>query len=225
MRMDHPRILVTGFDPFGSHFVNPSQDLAKAVDGRRVGGAMVTGMVLPVQHTRVAAALEPLLDDIDPSAILHLGLAAGRTRLALERVAVNVMDYHLPDADGYCARGEACVPGGPAAYFSTLPLAAMHAALTAAGIPAYVSNTAGTYLCNHTMYWTLNRLQSHSKPVLAGFVHLPLLASMVAATGTDEPSMDFGLMLRAVEVALATIAERLLADSRVPPTPPEERTA
>jgi pyroglutamyl-peptidase len=165
-----------------------------------------------------------LLRDIDPSAILHLGLAAGRARLALERVAVNVMDYELPDADGYCARGEACVPGAPAAYFSTLPLGAIHAALTTAGVPAYVSNTAGTYLCNHTMYWTLNRLQSHSRPVLAGFVHLPLLASMVAATGTDEPSMDFGLMLRAVEITLATIAERLPAASRQPPTPPEERT-
>jgi pyroglutamyl-peptidase len=214
--MDRPRtrILVTGFDPFGSHLVNPSQELAKAVDGRSVGEAMVTGVVLPVQHSRVAAVLEPLLHEIDPSAILHLGLAAGRARLALERVAINVMDYELPDADGYCACGEACVSGGPAAYFSTLPLAAIHAALTAAGIPAYVSNTAGTYLCNHTMYWTLNRLQRHARPVRAGFVHLPLLASMVAAAGTDEPSMDFGLMLRAVEIALATIAERLPAAAR-----------
>ncbi len=144
-------ILVTGFEPFGAHTVNPSEGLAKAVDGRRVGDFGILGAVLPVHHTDAAKRLAATLADTRPAAVVHLGLAGGRARVALERVAVNVMDYEQPDSAGFRASGEPCVPGGPAAYFSTLPLAAMLKALVADGIPAYASNTAGTYLCNQTL--------------------------------------------------------------------------
>jgi pyroglutamyl-peptidase len=145
------------------------------------------------------------VEDTGPAAIVHLGLAAGRARLALERVAVNVMDFDTPDNAGFRARGEPCVPGGPAAYFATLPLDAVLAALVAEGIPAYVSNTAGTYLCNQTLYGTLHRLASAGQAVPAGFVHLPLSPAMVAASGLEQPSMDPGLMVRAVEIALGVV--------------------
>jgi pyroglutamyl-peptidase len=204
--VDGSRLLVTGFEPFGPHADNPSQDVAKAVDGRVVGATVVRGAVLPVHHTQAVAALATLLADVRPFAILHLGLAAGRARLALERVAVNVMDYDLPDAEGYCARGEPCVPGGPAAHFSTLPLADILSAVLAAGIPAYLSNTAGTYLCNQTLYWSLHKASRHRPRPRVGFMHLPLLPAMVAASGADAPSMEFGLMLRAVEAALEVTA-------------------
>jgi len=124
---------------------------------------------------------------------------------ALERVAVNVMDFDTPDNAGYRARGEPCVPGGPVAYFATLPLAAILAALLAEGIPAYVSNTAGTYLCNQTLYGTLHLLVQRGHPARAGFIHLPLLPAMVAASGLEQPSMDAGLMVRAVEIALGVV--------------------
>jgi pyroglutamyl-peptidase len=137
--------------------------------------------------------------------VVHLGLAAGRARVAVERVAVNVMDYDTPDNAGYRARGEPCVAGGPAAYFATLPVAAIVAALVAEGIPAHVSNTAGTYLCNQTMYGTLHQLAQRHHPARAGFVHLPLLPAMVAAGGLEQPSMDAGLMVRAVEIALGIV--------------------
>jgi pyroglutamyl-peptidase len=97
------------------------------------------------------------------------------------------------------------VPDGPPAYFATLPLEAILAALTADGIPAYVSNTAGTYLCNQTMYTTLHALAQRRHPARAGFIHLPLLPSMVAAGGLEQPSMDASLMVRAVEVALGVL--------------------
>jgi pyroglutamyl-peptidase len=116
------------------------------------------------------------------------------------------MDYEQPDNAGFRASGEPCVPGGPAAYFSTLPLAAMLKALLADGIPAYASNTAGTYLCNQTLYWTLHAVRQQSRPPRVGFVHFPLLPSMVAASGLEQPSMDFPLMLRAVETMLHVIA-------------------
>ena len=146
-----------------------------------------------------------LLSEHDPEAVLHVGLAAGRARLALERVAVNVMDYDIADNAGYRARGEACVAGGPPAYFATLPLAAILAALLGEGIPAYVSNTAGTYLCNQTMYGTLHALAERGHPARAGFVHFPYLPAMVAASGLEQPSMDASLMVRAVEIAFGVI--------------------
>src|SRR2546429_1281720 len=111
------------------------------------------------------------------------------------------MDCGEPDGAGFQASGEPIAPDGPAAYFATLPLAAILRALTAEGIPAYVSNTAGTYLCNQTLYTTLHSVRQRSNPPTVGFIHVPLLPAMAAATGLQQPSMDFPLMLRAAEGA------------------------
>jgi pyroglutamyl-peptidase len=199
-------ILVTGFEPFGTHTANPTEGLAKAVDGRRVGDVDIVGQVLPVHHADAVRRITAALAETRPSAVVHLGLAAGRARVALERIAVNVMDYEVADNAGHRASGEPCVPGGPAAYFSTLPLAAMLKALTDEGIPAYTSNTAGTYLCNQTLYWTLHAARDLARPPAVGFIHFPLLPAMVAAAGLEQPSMDFPLMLRAVETVLGVVA-------------------
>ena len=199
-------ILVTGFEPFGTHKVNPAEELARALDGRRFGAQEVRGVVLPVHHREAAANVDALLADLDPEAIVHIGLAEGRARLALERVAVNVMDYTIADNAGYRARDEACVAGGPDAYFATLPLREILAALTADGVPAYISSTAGTYLCNQTLYTTMHAVTCARRRARVGFVHLPLLPSMVAATGLDLPSMDLPLMQRALETTLNVIA-------------------
>jgi pyroglutamyl-peptidase len=198
-------ILLTGFEPFGGLAANPSLEVAKALDGRAVGDAVVRSAVLPVHHAEAASQVARWLEESDPLAVLHLGLAGGRARIALERVAVNVMDYDTPDNAGYQACGEPCVPGGPPAYFATLPLAEILAALTAEGIPTYVSNTAGTYLCNQTMYRTLHALAERRHPARAGFIHLPLLPAMVAVSGLEQPSMDVALMVRAVDVALGVV--------------------
>jgi pyroglutamyl-peptidase len=199
-------ILVTGFEPFGAYSVNPTEGLAKAVDGRHVGDFTVVSAVLPVHHVDAATRLGALLGEANPEAILHLGLAGGRARIALERVAVNVMDYEVADNAGFRASGEPCVPGGPTAYFSTLPVRAMLQALLDEGIPAYTSNSAGTYLCNQTLYGTLHAVRSMPRPPQVGFMHFPLLPAMVAAAGLEQPSMDFPLMLRAVETVLGVIA-------------------
>jgi pyroglutamyl-peptidase len=202
-----PVILLTGFEPYGSHAANPSQELAKVLDGRRVGRCAVAGAVLPVHHADASRHVAALLGELQPVAVVHLGLAEGRARLGLERVALNVMDYRIPDNAGYRAEGEPCVAGGPAAYFSTLPLPEILAALTAEGIPAYVSNTAGTFLCNQTLYRTLHELAMRERPIPAGFVHLPLLPGTVATSGLDQASMDLPLMLRGVETVLRVTAE------------------
>jgi pyroglutamyl-peptidase len=199
-------ILLTGFEPFGTYKDNPSAEVAEALDGHRVGDDIVQSAVLPVHHVRAAALVAELLRDSTPRAIVHLGLAGGRARIALERVAVNVMDFEIADNAGYRATGEACVRDGPAAYFSTLPLEAMLEALTAGGVPAYLSSTAGAYLCNQTFYTTRHEIASHGPDIPAGFIHLPLSPSMVAAAGLDQPSMDVPLMIRAIEIALRVVS-------------------
>lgn len=200
-------ILLTGFEPFGTYAENPSADVAKALDGRTVGAGLVRSAVLPVDHARAAVRVAELVDELAPEAIVHLGLAGARARIALERVAVNVMDFEIADNAGYRAAGEPCVAGGPAAYFSTLPLGPILEALTADGVPAYVSASAGTYLCNQTFYTTRHLLEARGARTPAGFIHLPLSPSMVVATGLDQPSMDVPLMIRAVEIALRVIAQ------------------
>ena len=206
-------ILVTGFEPFGGHPSNPSEEIAKAVDGRVVGGLPVRVAILRVHHALAAREARRLLDEHDPLAVLHVGLAAGRARIALERVAVNVMDYELADNAGYQASGEPCIPGGPAAYLATLPLAAILEALARDGIPSYLSNTAGTYLCNQTLYATLHAVLADRRRALAGFMHVPLSPAMVAASGLDQPSMDPAIGVRAVDAALRVIAEHLAGRS------------
>ena len=194
-------VLVTGFEPFGGDTANPSQEVVKALDGRRVGDAVIRGLFLPVQHEEARAALLPALADPDLRAAILLGLAGGRMRVALERVALNVMDYAEPDNRGDVVRDATCVADGPAAYWSTLPLDAILEALGAEGIPAYVSNTAGTFLCNFASYTALHALAQGRRRLSAGFIHLPYLPSMVASRGEELSSMDLSLMIRAVEIA------------------------
>ena len=201
-------VLVTGFEPFTPYKINPTEELARTLEGHRVGEAVVRSAVLPVHHDDAAVRVSTLLATLHPDAVLHLGLAGGRARIALERVGVNVMDYAVPDNAGCQKRDEACVPSGPAAYFATVPVRTIVDRMLEAGIPAYVSDTAGTYLCNQTLYTTLHAVARMPAPPRVGFLHVPLLPSMVAASGLDEPSMDLAVMRRAVEIALEVIAAR-----------------
>jgi pyroglutamyl-peptidase len=201
-------VLLGGFEPFAGDAINPSREVVKSLDGRVVSGVPLRGLVLPVQHERARELLLPALAAPDLRAVLLLGLAGSRARLALERVGVNAMDYSTPDADGALRRGERCRADGPSAHFSTLPLPAILEALTAQGVPAYLSYTAGTYLCNFSLYTALDALAG-DRAVPAGFIHLPYLPEMVAAHGREEPSMSLDLMVRAVEIALeVTLALR-----------------
>ena len=200
-------LLLTGFEPFDGDTVNPSGEVAKQLDGKVISDCVVRSVILPVQHEAARAVVAPLLEAPGLVAVVHLGLAGGRARISLERVAVNVMDYSRPDAHGQVLRDVACVEGGPAAYFSTLPARDMLTALNEEGIPAMISNTAGTYLCNDISYTTLHAVDERALAIPIGFIHLPFLPSMVASHDREEPSMDVAMMTRAVEIALSHIAQ------------------
>lgn len=175
-------ILVTGFDPFGGLARNPTGEIARAL-----GGA-----VLPVDYARVGPVLEPLLAR-DWGGVLLLGLAVGRPRISLERVAVNFRDALRPDNAGKVPERSEVVPGGPAAYFSTLPLAALFEALEREGLPVEYSLTAGGYLCNAAFYLARHALERRGIP--CGFVHLPPTPDLACAA---EP-LPYERQLRAVE--------------------------
>lgn len=208
-----PRILVTGFDPFGGAALNPSWLVAQALHGRRIAGHTVEAARLPTVFGLSAQRLGTLLEQHRPALVLCLGLAAGRAALSLERVAINVNDARIPDNHGAQPVDGPVVDGGPAAYFSNLPVKAMLQAIRGEGLPAELSNSAGTFVCNHVFYALMHQLavQPGLRAARGGFVHLPCLPEQASAAGTTHcmalPDMVRGLQL-GLRAALAHTAER-----------------
>ncbi|MCD0420865.1 pyroglutamyl-peptidase I [Rubrivivax sp. JA1024] len=193
-------LLLTGFEPFGGEEINPSWEVGAALDGELIGGARVVAQRLPCAFGAALQALDEALARHTPVLVLCLGQAAGRADFSVERVAINVDDARIPDNLGACPVDQPVVAGGPAAYFSTLPVKAMVAALHAAGLPASVSQTAGTYVCNHVFYGLMHRLAARPG-VRGGFMHLPLLPAQAARR--PGPSLPLATQIDGVRVALA----------------------
>ncbi|MBI3709167.1 MAG: hypothetical protein HY246_16045 [Proteobacteria bacterium] len=205
-------VLVTGFEPFGDHDVNPSGEVARRLDGKRIEGHRVVGRVLPVALDVLAENIAASLDEVDPIAVIGLGLAGGEAVIRLERVALNIADFAKPDNAGRRVKDLPLDARDGPALAARLPLRAIQRALLDNGIPARLSNSAGTYLCNATMY---GFLAATPRRVPCGFIHLPYLRPQIAAmladhdgqTGDSESrelaSMELVVMRRAIEIALA----------------------
>jgi len=162
-------LLCTGYEPFGEHDSNPSQQVAEILDGDTVAGHEVVGAVLPVEFDRVADELAALIDEHDPDAVVATGLAGGRTTVSVERVGINVDDaVTVPDNADESPHATPIATDGADAHLATIPVVECVEAMLEAGIPARVSNSAGTHCCNHALY---SLLENHDVP--AGFVHLP----------------------------------------------------
>jgi len=172
-------ILLTGFDPFGGDTDNPSWRVAQALAGQRIAGHGVVSAQLPTVFGASLAELARLVHLHQPAIVLCLGQAGGRAALSLERIGINIDDARIPDNAGAQPVDTAVVPAGPAAYFSSLPVKAMLQAVQRTGVPCEVSQTAGTFVCNHVLYGLLHLLAQ--QPALAhtrgGFVHVPWLPS------------------------------------------------
>ncbi len=197
---DEPRILLTGFEPFDGEAVNPSWEVARALDGAPIGGATVVARQLPCRFGAAREAIVALLDEWRPSCALALGQASGRADFSIERLAINVDDARIADNAGAQPIDEPVVPGGPVAYFATLPIKAMVSGLRAAGLPASVSHSAGTFVCNHVFYALMHGLRQRPT-VRAGFMHLPLLPAQ-AARHPGQPCMPLTMMVEGVRQAL-----------------------
>lgn len=208
-------ILLTGFEPFDGAARNPAGDVARALDGAHpLAGAAasacrVRAAVLPVARDAAAERLRELLAEVRPAAVVALGMAQGRSVIEVEQVAVNLDDYRIPDAAGLRPQGEPIEPGGPDGLFATLPVRELVAAIRGVGVPARISRSAGTYICNHVFYRLLRWSAGPSPAARAVFIHVPALPETVATAGTDHPSMALATVTEGIRAALACVAQVL----------------
>jgi len=198
------KILLTGFEPFGEHPINPSQLLIESLPDQYQDNTLKKS-VLPVDHQLAPKTLIDLLDEHQPDAVISFGLASGRAKIAIERVAVNLMDFSIADNSGVTIKNRPVVDQGPAAYFSSLPITAMLAALNQAGIPAELSLTAGAYLCNQIFYLLMHLISSQNLKIQAGFIHLPALPLQAASSQKPMPSMSLDQLTQAAYLMLAEL--------------------
>jgi len=191
------KILLTGFEPFGTASANPSGEIMKQISGDNIVTA-----ILPVAYTRSAERLMQLIAEHNPDVVICFGQAEGRTQITPEKIAINLDDARLADNDGVLRSDEKILDNGPDAYFTTLPVKEFAAAITAKGIPSSVSLSAGAFLCNHVFYVAQNKLVGTK--VRSGFVHVPLMDSQ-APEFPGMPTMPLGQMVTAVRAMLEVL--------------------
>jgi len=218
-------VLVTGFEPYGGRRINPAAEVARALDGTIVDGFTVNGAILPVSQRGLGERLEAMLTELAPAIVISLGLAPGEPMIRLERFGLNLLDFEIPDNDGIRLADAPIEANGSTAVRASLPLRAIEAALLEAGIPARLSSTAGTYLCNATLYGLIRLLEARLPTSLGGFIHLPYLPEQVAqlladgkrdrrielAQRSDIASMDLATQIRAVTIAMRQAVGALAA--------------
>ncbi len=196
-----PTALVTGFDPFDGETLNPSFEIARALDGGIIAGHRIVGAELPTEFARSLPALDALLRRHKPVLVIALGQAGGRGGISLERVALNLIDARIPDNAGDQPIDVRIVEKAANAYFSTLPVKAMLSALRAAEIPAALSQTAGSFVCNQVFYGLMHRLARARRHVRGGFIHVPFLPEQ-AAKHADAPGLPLATMIKAIRLCL-----------------------
>ena len=192
------KVLLTGFEPFGTATSNPSGEIVKQISGDNIVTA-----ILPVAYTQSADRLLALIAEHNPDVVICLGQAEGRTAITPEKVAINLDDARLADNEGVIRNDVKILEDGPAAYFSTLPIKEMVDAIKAQGIPATVSLSAGTFLCNHVFYLAQNKFAGTK--IRSGFVHVPLMDSQ-APEFPGLPTMPLDQMVTAVRAMLEVVA-------------------
>lgn len=197
------KIIVTGFDPFGGETINPSIECVKALP--EIEGVELIRLELPTVFKESAKRLNEVINDVKPDAVLSVGQAGGRPGITMERIAINVDDARIPDNISQQPIDEAIQLDGEAAYFTTLPIKRIVKAIREAGISAEVSNSAGTFVCNHIMYQSLFAATKADKPFKAGFMHIPFIPEQT----TDKPSLPLEESTKALQIAIETIRDYL----------------
>ncbi|HFI0255622.1 TPA: pyroglutamyl-peptidase I [Streptococcus suis] len=199
------KIVVTGFDPFDKEVINPALEVVKQLPDR-IAGAEIIKLQVPTVFHKSAAVLEDKMRECQPDVVLCIGQAGGRAELTPERVAINQDDARIADNEGQQPIDVPIREDGKTAYFSTLPIKAMVEAIRQAGLPASVSNTAGTFVCNHLMYQALYLAEKEFPRTKAGFLHIPFLPEQVV-NKSGVASMSLADMVKGVTVAIAAIVE------------------
>lgn len=199
------KVLLTGFDPFGDDKINPALEAVKQLEGKILSGGLeiITQEVPTVFHESIDA-VKKAIDTHKPDVVICVGQAGGRTQITMERVAINVDDARIPDNRQKQPIDEQIVEDGPVAYWSTLPIKRIVRDMREAAIPAAVSNTAGTFVCNHLFYGLMNYLATEAPKIRGGFIHIPFIPAQTA--DKDAPSLSLETIVRGLEIAAVTAA-------------------
>ncbi|MBJ7312052.1 pyroglutamyl-peptidase I [Rugamonas sp. CCM 8940] len=205
-------VLLTGFEPFNGEGINPSWEAVRALQDWNEADFTVAVRQLPCVFGAAKLAMKNLIEELQPSVVIAVGQAGGRSDLTVERIAINVDDAPIADNNKRQLVDQPVVAGGPAAYFSTLPIKAIVHALREAGLPASVSQTAGTFVCNHVFYGLMHHSADFGTAMRAGFIHIPYLPQQ-AADHPGAPSMALTDMVAGLRVAVRT-ALQLKSDVR-----------
>ncbi len=210
-------VLLTGFDPFGGETLNPSWEAVAALNGATIAGRRIVAVQLPTSFARGPRALRVAIRKHAPELVVCVGQAGGRAQMSLERVAINIDDARIADNDGAQPVDKPIVRNGPAAYFSTLPIKAMLVAMREAGVPAEISQTAGTFVCNRVFYALMHALAEDGNPlhdgIRGGFVHIPYLPEQAAAH-PGAPSLSLEIVITGLKIMVET-ALRTRKDHRI----------
>ena len=201
------RILLTGFEPFDNSPINPSEQIVRTLANGSISGVQIDTAVLPVDLDLGPAALLNAVKVSEPEAIICLGQASHRAVISIERVGLNLLDFRIPDNAGNQVEDQLIEPNGPAAYFTTLPVRKIYDTLKTNGIPAELSLSAGTYLCNQVLFTLLHYLEDQNQKVPAGFIHLPALPEQAAQMKGSVPSMSLEMMIQSIRLAIQVIAQ------------------
>lgn len=199
------KCLVTGFDPFGGEEINPALEAVKLLP-EEINGAKIVKLEIPTVFGKSAEVVQTKIEEIQPDVVLNIGQAGGRFAISPERVAINVDDARIPDNEGNQPVDEAIQPQGQPAYFSQLPIKAMVAAMKEAGIPAVVSNTAGTFVCNHIMYQVQYMIDTKYPTLKGGFIHVPFVPEQVVDK-PGQPAMSLQDIAKGLEAAIGAIVD------------------
>ena len=199
------KILVTGFDPFGGESVNPAYEAVKLLPDV-IGGAEIFKLEIPTVFSLSGPAVEEGIRKYQPDVVICVGQAGGRASISVEKVAINFVDARIPDNNGEQPLDEPLQAGGPAAYFATLPVKAMVQHVKEAGLPCYLSFTAGTYVCNSIMYNVLYMCEKRYPGIRAGFIHVPYACGQVIDKANTTPSMPLETIAKSLEYAIEAVA-------------------
>jgi pyroglutamyl-peptidase len=201
------KLLLTAFEPFAGESINPSIEAARQMEKIDFADTVVQVAELPVDRFRAVDMILELIRSVQPDIVMMLGEAGGRYRVNPERVAINVDDFRIADNVGNQPRDEPIVEGGPVAYFSTLPIRAITDRIIKAHIPAAISNSAGSYLCNRLFYSVMHAIDIDRLPVIAGFIHLPHVHDQAMSKHPDVPSLSRESIVEAVRLAIEVSVE------------------
>ncbi|PQQ37904.1 pyroglutamyl-peptidase I [Photorhabdus luminescens] len=199
-------VLITAFEPFDGEAINPSWESVRQLQNQQLSGAHIETRQLPCVFNTSLTCLYAAIDEIQPELVIAVGQAGGRPDITVERIAININDARIPDNQGNQPIDTPIVATGPAAYFSTLPIKAIVSGLQASGVPASISQSAGTYICNHVMYGLLHHLaltypKVRGGLVRGGFIHIPYLPEQ-AVKHPSTPSMALETITMALKIAI-----------------------